>query len=183
MTPFEQTLLDLDRICIESQTPYTVIGGIANLVHGGARTTQDIDLTLFAEIDQLDRIYRIFEHDFVPVKENALAFFQRFFVLPLRHQTTQIRVDVAAGLSGLERQAIARSQRRMFGEVEINVCTIEDLIIFKLFAARDKDVADVRALIAFNKPKLQLTYLRAHAAELKGLERSDVIENLESLLR
>ncbi len=182
MTAFEQTLLDVDRICQESQTPYAIIGGIANLIHGGARTTQDVDLTLFAEIDQLDHIYRLFELDFMPLHENALAFFQRFFVLPLRHQATQIRVDVAAGLSGLERRAIARSERRNFGEVEVSVCTVEDLILFKLFAAREKDLLDVKSLVASNRQSLDRNYLRDCARELIDLERGDVLQKLEALL-
>jgi hypothetical protein len=182
MTPFEQTLLEVDRICGTNQIPYTVIGGVAALVHGGMRTTQDVDITVHVEIDQLDALYELFTQDFVAIKKGARLFFQRFFVLPLRHQQTGIRVDVAAALSGLEREAIRRSERRQFGQAEINVCTVEDLLIFKLFAARDKDLADINSLTAIHKQKLDIAYLRARAKELVALERPDVLERLEALL-
>jgi len=183
MTPFEQTLLELDRLCRDGQIPYAVIGGIAALIHGGMRTTQDVDITIYTEIDQLEGVYKLFEKDFVAIRPDAMEFFQRFFVLSLRHRQTQIRVDVAAALSGLERDAITRSERRRFGQVEINVCSVEDLIIFKLFAARDKDMADVKTLIAAHKAKLDIFYLRKRAREFIALERSDVTERLEALLK
>jgi hypothetical protein len=182
MTPFERTLLDVDRICRESRTPYAVIGGIAALVHGGMRTTQDVDITVYTEIGELDRVYKLFEKDFEAIRQDAMAFFERFFVLSLRHRQFAIRVDVAAALSGLERDAIQRSERRSFGEVEINVCTIEDLLIFKLFAARDKDLLDVKSLIAHHREKLDVAYLRSRAKEFILLERSDVLERLNALL-
>jgi hypothetical protein len=56
------------------------------------------------------------------------------------------------------------------------------LIIFKLFAARDKDMADAKTLIATHKLKLDLSYLRKRAREFIVLERSDLIERLETLL-
>ncbi len=183
MTPFEQTLLDVDRICRDSQTPYAVIGGIAALVHGGMRTTQDVDITVYTELGQLAQVYKLFEKDFTAIRQDAMAFFERFFVLSLRHRQSQIRVDVAAALSGLERDAIKRSERRLFGEVEMNVCTIEDLLILKLFAARDKDLLDVKSLIAHNREKLDVTDLRSRAKDFILLERSDVLERLETLLQ
>lgn len=70
----------------------------------------------------------------------------------------------------------------MFGAVEINVCTIEDLLIFKLFAAREKDLLDVKSLVAHNREKLDLAYLRARAKDFVLLERNDVLERLEALL-
>jgi len=183
MTPFEQTLREIDRICRTCQTPYAVIGGIANVVHGGTRTTQDVDITIYSEVDQLQNIYAMFARDFVSIREDPEAFFQRFFVLPLRHRQTQIRVDVAAALSGLEREAIKRSERRQFGQVEISVCTIEDLIIFKLFAARDKDLLDVKSLVENNRTKLNESYLRHRAKDFVALERIDVLERLDTVLK
>ena len=71
----------------------------------------------------------------------------------------------------------------MFGEVEMSVCTLEDLLIFKLFAARDKDLLDVKSLVAHNREKLDVAYLRSRAKEFILLERTDVLERLEALLR
>lgn len=159
-----------------------MIGGIAALVYGGMRTTQDVDIAVYTEIGQLERIYKLFEKDFATIRQDAMAFFERFFVLALRQRQSRIRVDIAAALSGLERDIIERSERRLFGEVEINVCTIEDLLIFKLVAARDKDLLDIKSLIAHHREKLDAAYLRSRAKEFILLERSDVLERLNALL-
>ena len=60
---------------------------------------------------------------------------------------------------------------------------IEDLIIMKLVADRPKDLADLQTVIPKNRKQLNLGYLRARAKEFIQVERSDVPERLEELLR
>jgi hypothetical protein len=179
---FEQTLADIDKRCRAHEIPYTIIGGIAVIVHGYLRTTADVDVTILAEIENLERILSVFADDYISLKPNPLAFFQRCLFVPLQHRTTGLKVDVAAALSGFERLAVERSKRMLYNDVEINVCTIEDLIIMKLVAARTKDTSDLQTLIPQNRKKLNLRYLRARAKEFIAVERSDVQERLEELL-
>jgi len=86
-------------------------------------------------------------------------------------------------LSGIERLTVKRSQRLLYNDVEINVCTIEDLIIMKLVAARPKDIGDLLVLVPKNRKKLDVRYLRARAKEFIDVERSDVPEKLEEFLK
>ncbi len=179
---FEETLRDIDQRCREHRIPYAIIGGIAAIVHGSERTTGDIDVTILAEIDNLGRILKLFADRYISIKPNPLAFFQRCLFVPLQHRATKIRVDVAAALSSLERKIIERSKRLTYSDVEVNVCTIEDLIIMKLVANRTKDRLDVETLISLNRKDLNLRYLRARAKEFIAVERSDVPELLAELL-
>ncbi len=179
---FEEALRDIDQRCREHGIPYTIIGGIAAIVHGSDRTTGDIDITILAELDNLERILELFADGYICIKPNALAFFQRCLFVPLQHRATKIRVDVAAALSSMERKIIERSKRLLYSDVEVNVCTIEDLILMKLVADRTKDRLDVETLIPLNRKKLNLRYLRARAKEFIAVERSDVPERLEELL-
>jgi len=180
---FEQTLADIDQRCQAHRIPYAIIGGIAVIIHGAPRVTADIDVTILAEIDTLEQILGVFADDYISLKSNPLAFFQRCLFVPLQHKTTEVKVDVAAALSGFERLAVKRSQRLFYYDVEANVCTIEDLIIMKLIAARPKDILDLQTLIPQNRPQLDLRYLRARAKEFIDVERSDVPEKLEEFLR
>jgi hypothetical protein len=180
---FEKTLEDIDRRCRAHQIPYAVIGGIAAIIHGSLRVTADVDLTILAEIDNLDRILSLFADDYVSLRPDPLAFFQRCFFVPLQHKTTKIKVDIAAALSGYERLAVERSQRLLYNDVEVSACAIEDLIIMKLVAARPKDIADLQTLIPLNRKNLDLAYLRARAKEFIEVERNDVPEQLEEFLR
>ncbi|NUO78494.1 nucleotidyl transferase AbiEii/AbiGii toxin family protein [candidate division KSB1 bacterium] len=182
-TRFERTLQDIDKRCRKHKLPYAVIGGIAAIIHGSLRVTADIDLTILAEIDALERVLKIFANDYVALRPDPLRFFQRTLFIPLQHKATKMKVDIAAALSGFERAAIARSQRGLYGKAEVNTCTVEDLIIMKLVAARAKDISDVETLIPANRKQLDLKYLRARAKEFIEVERSDVPERLEKLLK
>lgn len=160
---FERTLRDIDRRCRKHKIPYAVIGGIAAIVHGSLRATSDIDITVPAEVDALERVLEVFADDYVSIRPDPLKFFQRCLFVPLQHKATAMKVDIAAALSGFERPAIGRSQRGLYGKAEVNVCTVEDLIILKLVAARSKDLSDIEILIPANRKQLDLKYLRARA--------------------
>lgn len=70
-----------------------------------------------------------------------------------------------------------------YAKIKLNVCTIEDLIIMKLVAARPKDIGDLQVLVPQNRQKLDVRYLRARAKEFIAVERGDVPEELDELLR
>jgi hypothetical protein len=180
---FEQTLEDIDRCCRANHVPYAIIGGIAGIIHGSTRTTVDIDLTILAEVDQLEFILQLFAEDYISLQPDPLNFFQRCLFISLQHRRTKLRVDIAAALSGFERQVIERRQRLIYNDVEVSTCTVEDLIIMKLVAARPKDDLDLENLISLHRKSLNLAYLHARAKEFIEVERSDVPERLEELLR
>jgi len=180
---FERTLKDIDKRCQKSQVPYVLIGGLAAIIYGSTRTTVDVDIVILAELDELESVLKIFSNGYVSLQPEPLSFFRRCFFVPLQNVKTKIRVDVAAALSGFERKGLARSQRRFFDTVEVSVCTIEDLLLMKIIAARAKDDLDLDQLVKLHRKQLDLKYLRARAKEFIEVERSDVPERLEKLLR
>lgn len=180
---FERTLKDLDKRCQKHKMPYALIGGLAAIVHGSVRTTADVDIIIFTELDELEHVLAIFGNDYISLQPNPLAFFQRCFFVPLQYTKTKVRVDVAAALSDFERKVISRGVRKPFNKIPVNVCTVEDLLLMKLIAGRAKDELDVGVLFPSHRKQLDLKYLRARAKEFIEVERSDVIKNLEKLLR
>ncbi len=151
---FERTLKDIDKRCQKAQVPYALIGGLAAIIYG-----------------------------YASLRPEPLAFFRRCFFVPLQNKKIKIRVDIAAALSGFERKVLERSKRRSFGKIEVSVCTIEDLLLMKLIAARAKDDLDLEMLVQLHRKRLDLKYLRARAKEFVAVERSDVPERLEKLLK
>lgn len=92
---FEKTLRDIDQRCREHGIPDTIIGGMAAIVHGSDRISGDIDITILAEIDNLERILEVFADGYISMKADPLAFFQRcLFVetlIPLNRQKLNLR--------------------------------------------------------------------------------------------
>ena len=183
LTSFEQTLLKIDKICHQNHLRYAVIGGIAILYHLEYRTTKDIDISLCLDFEDIRPVGEVFLKHFEPVYSNPLDFFERNFVLPLLDSKTEIRIDISAGLGGFERMAVERGERVQFAGVEIQICTIEDLVIFKLVAARPIDFADAEMLVQKYFRTLDMDYLQDTAREFVQLERSDVKERLDYFLQ
>lgn len=182
MTTIEKTIKLIDSIFRSEAIPYTIIGGIANIIHGSGRTTEDIDLVIHLELEDFENTINILINEFIPLKENPLHFFRSYFVLPLKHKTYGTRIDVSAALSEFERKAIQRSTRKSFGISEANFCTPEDLILFKLVAHRDQDIIDVRELINRLKDSIDQNYLLTTAKLFGEIDRQDIYEFLIHIL-
>ena len=182
LTQFEQTLQKIDKFCYQNHRSYIVIGGVAIMYHLEYRTTKDIDISLYLDFHDIRLVGEMLLRHFESVYDNPLEFFERYFVLPVRDPETGIRIDISAGLGGFERTAVERGKRVQFAGVEIQICTVEDLIIFKLVAARPIDYADVEMLVQKYGGELDRDYLQNTAREFAQLERTDVIERLKKYL-
>lgn len=180
LTTFEQTLQKIDEICNQHSLDYIVIGGVAIMYHLEYRTTKDVDISLKLDLQQIRPVGELFLNHFNSVYDDPLDFFKHYFVLPLIDPATKIRVDISAGLGGFEHTAVERSTRVRFSDVEIKVCTAEDLIIFKLVAARPIDLADAEMLIQKYLNTLDKKYLLNTAYEFTHFERSDILERLKN---
>ncbi len=183
MTSFEKTLNDVDSFCEKEKILYAIIGGIALVGHGLNKTTEDIDITLLIKLEELQVVgEKILKH-FEPIYPNPLAFFESNFVLPVIHKETKIGIDFAAGLSGFDSQVIERRVRMKFGSLVLPFASIEDLVIYKLFAARDRDLADIKSIAVELKKSLDYNYIRNMLKNFYRLEREDMNENFEKIFK
>ena len=182
LTKFERTLDSIHNLCELNSIQYAIIGGIAGISYNLSRTTQDIDLTILTDLNEIENVGKLLLKKFRPVKNNPIEFFKKYFVFPSVCKNTGIRVDFAAGLSGFDKLVIARRQKARIGKVEIFVCTVEDLIIYKLVANRTQDIADVEQLISLHRQNLDSNYLNKIAKSFVDIERGDILEYIKSNL-
>lgn len=183
LNEFEKTLLKIDSTLKKHSVEYTIIGGLAAIIYGRLRTTEDIDITLLAEIDALDKLYDIIIAHYTPLLKDSKEFFKRNYVLPVIDTETNVKLDFAAGLSGFDKKVIERRIRRKFGSIDIYVCSIEDLIIYKLVSARPQDIIDLEEIKKARTEKLDYEYLQKMARYFIEVEREDVLNNLNKLLQ
>ena len=134
------TLADAAQVLETRGIRFALIGGLAVSLRGQPRMTVDVDLVILADVDQALRLAQLF-----PGVEEVVA---RSFILPLRHRATGIRVDVAIGMSGFERQAVSRATKVTIGDVRVPVVAVEDLLVMKALAGRPQDDQDIRGLVA-----------------------------------
>lgn len=142
---------------------YVVIGGIAAMLLGSPRLTQDLDICFATDAANLEALgkalvdleARLAEvpHD-VPFVPDA-ATLRRVDVLTL--ETKAGKLDVLARPTGAPTfQALrGRAERFDVGAFAVLVASLDDLIEMKATAGRPKDLADVAELEAIKRLRRQ----------------------------
>ncbi|MEI6257106.1 MAG: hypothetical protein WCQ77_10730 [Planctomycetota bacterium] len=108
-----------------------------------------VDLVIQADVAAALRLARtLTETPFEPLFDGIEDVVTSAFILPLRHRTTGVRLDVAIGMTGFEQDAIARATIVDVGGMRMPVATVEDLLVMKALAGRPQDDQDIRGLVA-----------------------------------
>ena len=145
---------------------FMLIGGQAVLLHGRARFTEDVDVTLAAGPDALPVLRAACAAlSLSPLPEDPEAFARRTFVFPVRHTESAIRVDFIFSTTDYESQAIARATRVPLAGAHVPFATAEDLLIHKLFAGRARDIEDAEGIVRRQRTTLDWDYLERWVAE------------------
>ncbi len=146
---FEQALTELTAFLDGCGAPAAVIGGIAVVAWGFGRSTLDIDVAIaFAPSRVASLLKRMEAAGFEARIPDAAAFARENLVLLMRHSQTGVDVDVSLAQLDFEKDALHHSEQRPFGSVLIRVPRATDLIIYKMLAARPRDIQDVEELVS-----------------------------------
>jgi hypothetical protein len=140
---------DLTAWLNSEKVPYAVIGGLSLSILAQPRPTLDIDLVVWLEPDNWERLLKSAgRFGIVSRIEQPMEFARERRILLLRHEPTGIGVDISFGALPFEWEMIERSKIFKLGNTEVRILTPEDLIIMKLIAHRDKDLRDIDNLLS-----------------------------------
>lgn len=125
---------------------FCIIGGIALQRWGQPRVTTDVDITLFTgffeEAAYIEEVLKTYK----PRREDAAQFALSRRVLLV--SGNEIGIDISLGAIPFEDQAIQRATYHSYTpDISLKTCSAEDLIVFKAFANRTKDWADVESVV------------------------------------
>jgi len=181
-SPLADTLAALAQALAGLRTRWYLFGAQAALIHGSARLTADVDVTVeLGERPTSDLVAALQGAGFRLRVANADAFVARSRVLPFLHVASDMPVDVVLAGPGLEEAFLGRRKRRTIEGVRIHVACVEDLIVMKLLAGRAKDDDDVIAMLASAR-KLDSAMIRSTLRTLeRALDRSDLASKFEEL--
>jgi hypothetical protein len=180
--PLQTTLADATGFLVSEGISYALIGGMAASLRGQSRTTADVDLVIDTDVSEaLVLITRLERSAFRPLFDNVAEVVERSFILPLRHRTTNIKVDMSLGLSGFEQKLIGRAEPLDISGTTVSVVTAEDLLIMKILAGRPQDTQDARGIVAAQSHRLDWEYCMNVARELSEALNQDIIGPIRSL--
>ncbi|MBX3287716.1 MAG: nucleotidyltransferase [Acidobacteria bacterium] len=127
------------------------IGGLVVQVWGRPRLTQDIDLTVFTNLTNEEEFVNKFLTRFDPKFHDADQFALTNRVLPM-FAKNGIGIDLTlGGISAVSEPLRRSSYQRFTKEIDLKVCSAEDLIILKAFAARPQDWLDIETILIRQK--------------------------------
>jgi predicted nucleotidyltransferase len=145
----------------ELPVPGMLIGGMAVIARGVARLTRDVDATVAAgDLDTRALADELAKHGLVPRIEDAVDFANTRQVLLLRHEASEVDIDVSLAWLPFELEAIAAADSVDLGGISIRVARAEDLIIYKTVAFRPQDQQDIERLLTLHGGKIDLDRIR-----------------------
>jgi hypothetical protein len=180
--PLRTTLVDAVEFLKSHGVLYALIGGLAASFRGQPRLTADVDMVIATDVDgALALLADLDQSSFMPLFADAADVVQKAFILPLRHRLTGVKLDLAIGMSGFERQAIQRAERVDWQGCPVEVATGEDLIIMKVLAGRAHDDQDVRGIVVARQGELDWDYCLQVARDLGEAVGQDLMRPIRAL--
>lgn len=180
-----QTLTALALALDGAGVPYAVIGGIAAIVRGIPRHTNDVNVAVMGGTTDAASLLERFRSVGIDARiPDAVEFADKNQVLLLVHRGTGTPLDVSLAWLPFEEEAI-----RMAESVSVESCTTrvvrpEHLLIYKAIAWRERDREDIRRLIERYDATLPWDRIRAVVTELaEAMELPDRTAELDALRR
>lgn len=178
----EAALMGIVAVLDAHDIPYAVMGGLAFRVYALPRATQDVDLTISIEPDDLPHLReRLFESGCeIPAVYDS-GWLDRVADMPLfkvrRYIGNQgIDIDLFVAESDYQAEMLRRRQFFQIDGRSVALVSPEDLVLLKVAAGRPRDRIDVQDLL-ITLGALDEPYLRKWGAEL------GIADKLEEALR
>jgi len=139
---------------------YALLGGLATMLRGRPRFTQDVDVLL--EVPQLalpGLLDELVEQGFSLDRETVIQQFVQQHMTAFRYGV--VRIDWLKPVLPLYAHALASATNLPWGEGHVlRVLTPEGLIVTKMVAFRPQDQEDIRTLLVANRDEIDGDLIR-----------------------
>ena len=173
LDPFEVTAQVLEHLAALG-VPYLVGGSVASSLYGEPRFTQDTDVEVWIEADQLEALLDLLKVDFYASREAALDGLRRRSSTNLIHFASQFKIDLFFSKNRpFDQSRMARRRQAEGLPSAFWVSSAEDMILAKLEwylqgrQVSDRQWRDVLAMLAAQQGRLDQVYLELWAGHLK----------------
>jgi hypothetical protein len=143
-------LLDVVEVLAGAGVPYAVVGAMAAAVHGAVRASLDADAVIGLPAHRLGELVPACRAAGLAVELREGDADDPIGAVLTVGDAFGNRVDLLAGLRGLDRGAFARAGEITFQGATLRVIGREDFIAMKAFAGSAQDLADAEAVLAAN---------------------------------
>ncbi len=176
--------LEVQAFLQQRNWPFCIIGGLNLVRWGDARTTKDVDLTLFTDFGNETNFIRPLVSNFKSRRTDAAGFAESARVLMLI-ASNGVPIDIALAGFPYEFNMVTRATDFEFAPgVTLRTASAEDMVVLKTFADRDQDWIDVKGILVRQGDKLDWDYIHEALPPLCELKESpEIVTRLEELRR
>jgi predicted XRE-type DNA-binding protein len=170
-------LVDVVETLRKAQVDYLVIGAFALSAHGIVRASIDADALLQTTLSKMKQLRRVFEGAGVEAEIREGHGDDPIPAMLILRDLHGNRVDLLAGLRGLDPKVFARATEAKFRDRVLRFVGLEDFIAMKCFAQGPQHLLDARAAYRAADGPLDLDLLRrvAHKFGRDAAHRLDQI--------
>lgn len=181
---FLEALHALTRGLAALAEPYMLIGGVAVILRGVPRPTEDIDAAVWAEHLQTGRLLEVLAaHEIEGRIVDLTAFAAEYQVFLLRHAPTGTPLEIKLASLAFERAALERAETLVVRDLPVPVATPEDLILYKVVSWRERDRADIERLLKLHHARIDVAHVRETVREFShALGEPERIDDMERLI-
>ncbi|HKQ12327.1 MAG TPA: DUF6036 family nucleotidyltransferase [Steroidobacteraceae bacterium] len=172
-------LLDVAALLAERAIDYAVVGAMAASIHGPIRGTADADALVSVAGPKLRQLQKNLKKAGFSTELRQGAAEDPIGALLAVMDKHGNRVDLLAGLRGLDAQAFSRAITVPFHGKSLRVIGREDFIAMKCFAGGPQDIVDARHAFKAAQERIDIDLLRRLSRRF-GRPAADVLEQVLS---
>jgi hypothetical protein len=151
---------------------YMISGSVAMNFYATPRMTRDIDIVILIEKKDIESLYNEFYNDYYIDKDMIESAIINSNIFNIIHLNEVIKIDFIIRKNTKYRlHEFSKKNKVLIDDLEINIVSLEDLIISKLIWAKDSQseiqINDIKNLL---KCKYDLDYLKFWSEKLKILD-------------
>lgn len=182
MADFDRVVADIASALDAAGIGYMIIGGIAVSVWGSGRSTKDVDVAVAIDRQEAARLLKVLKKQIRQMPPNAADFAAETGILPFEHRLG-VPVDLGLSRHPYVTNAIDRAATFDFHGVPVKFCSVEDLVLHKLVADRDRDRVDIADVLARRGHEIDRDYLDRLVHEMAvAMDRAEIESRYRSLL-
>jgi hypothetical protein len=156
-----ESVASLQRTLQTAGIESMAIGGLAIMLWGEPRLTRDADLKILLRREEASKRLDVLPAGFQLHAENPLETLQQYGFL-FTHDPSGVRLDLMLTDMGFDEMAIGRRQiKEVAVGVAIQVCSPEDLLIYKILSTRPRDHEDALGVMRRQIKTLDHTYVES----------------------
>jgi len=155
----------------DAEVDYMLSGSVALTFYGKPRMTRDIDIVIVIPPREIDRFVKIFEQDFYIDRDMVEDAVRNQSMFNIIHLETVIKVDFIIRKTQEYRiLEFSKRKKMQLEEQEVSVVSLEDLIISKIYWAKDSfSEMQIKDIVSLLDLDLDMVYVQDWCARL-GLD-------------